>query len=127
MMKAEFEKRIGASISRADYSIVEHVYMWHPAIPNAGGKDKIASLYLLGGMDVIRDMDRRAVEVEKKYDELQDQQEETAKILEGLGKRISEINETIQQLNAEKARRTVEYNNLRVRLEEIQKTMKEMV
>lgn len=127
MMKAEFEQRIGASISRADYAIVQHVYMWHPAIPNVVGKDKIADLYLIGGMDVILDMDRRAIEVEKKYDELLDQQEETAEMLEGLGKRIAEINETIQQLNAEKVRCAVEYNNLRVRLKEIQKTMKEMV
>lgn len=30
MTKQEFEKKIGAEISQKDYSIVEHVYTWHP-------------------------------------------------------------------------------------------------
>ena len=31
MTKQEFQKRIGAEISQKDYSIVEHVYTWHPS------------------------------------------------------------------------------------------------
>lgn len=127
MMKAEFEQRIGASISRADYSIVEHVYMWHPSIPNVGGKDKIADLYLIGGMDVIRDMDRRAVELEKKYDDLCAQEKETKGIIEGLHNRIAQIDAEIEQLKSEKSRRIVEHNNLCMRVEEIQKKKKEMI
>lgn len=38
MTKQEFEKRIGAEISQKDYSIVEHVYTWHPSISEVGGQ-----------------------------------------------------------------------------------------
>lgn len=37
MTKQEFEKRIGAEISQKDYSIVEHVYTWHPSISEVEG------------------------------------------------------------------------------------------
>lgn len=126
MMKVEFEKRIGASISHEDYAIVEHVYMWHPSIPNVGGKDKIADLYLIGGMDVIRDMDRRAVELEKKYDDLCTQEKEIVGIINGLTNRIAQIDNNINDLNAEKNRRTAERLNLIARLNEIQ-MKKEMI
>lgn len=121
MMKAEFEKRINARISQEDYAIVEHVYMWHPAIPNVGGKDKISDLYLIGGMDVIRDMDRRATEREQEYDNLCSQEKETKGIIEGLNNRISQIDAEIERLKSEKSRRIVEHNNLCARVEEIQK------
>ena len=39
MTKQEFQKRIGAEISQKDYSIVEHVYTWHPYISEVEGKD----------------------------------------------------------------------------------------
>lgn len=45
MTKQEFEKRIGAEISQKDYSIVEHVYTWHPSISEVEGKEQIAKLY----------------------------------------------------------------------------------
>ena len=38
MTKQEFQKRIGAEISQKDYSIVEHVYTWHPSISEVEGK-----------------------------------------------------------------------------------------
>lgn len=37
MTKQEFQKRIGAEISQKDYSIVEHVYTWHPSISEVEG------------------------------------------------------------------------------------------
>lgn len=45
MTKQEFQKRIGAEISQKDYSIVEHVYTWHPSISEVKGKEQIAELY----------------------------------------------------------------------------------
>ena len=42
MTKQEFEKKIGAEISQKDYSIVEHVYTWHPSISEVEGKEQIA-------------------------------------------------------------------------------------
>lgn len=44
MMKQEFEARIGAEITPEQYRVVERVYMWHPSIPNVGGKDILAQL-----------------------------------------------------------------------------------
>lgn len=32
MMKDEFEKLIGKTVSDCDYSIIEKVYTWHPSI-----------------------------------------------------------------------------------------------
>ncbi|MFR8353410.1 MAG: hypothetical protein ACLVB1_12930 [Blautia obeum] len=54
MTKQEFQKRIGAEISQKDYSIVEHVYTWHPSISEVEGKEQIAELYKSFGMPIIR-------------------------------------------------------------------------
>lgn len=56
MTKQEFEKRIGTEISQKDYSIVEHVYTWHPSISEVEGKEQIAELYKSFGMPIIKNM-----------------------------------------------------------------------
>lgn len=56
MTKQEFQKRIGAEISQKDYSIVEHVYTWHPSISEVEGKEQIAELYKSFGMPIIKNM-----------------------------------------------------------------------
>lgn len=56
MMKDEFEKLIGKTVSDCDYSIIEKVYTWHPAIDEAKGKDQIATLYETVGMPLIKSM-----------------------------------------------------------------------
>ena len=56
MTKQEFQKRIGAEISQKDYSIVEHVYTWHPSISEVEGKEQIAELYKVFGMPIIKNM-----------------------------------------------------------------------
>lgn len=69
MMKHEFEKRIGKTVSESDYRIIETVYTFHPAIDNVTGKDQIAEIYKICGMRVIRDMlptAERAQEIESK-------------------------------------------------------------
>lgn len=45
MTKQEFQKRIGAEISQKDYSIVEHVYTWHPSISEVEGKEQMGWTY----------------------------------------------------------------------------------
>ena len=74
MMKVEFVEQVNAayaelgmsmsiswdSLSGADYDLIERVYMYHPAIPNVGGKQTIARLYAIGGMSVMRDMEKTA-------------------------------------------------------------------
>lgn len=94
MMREEFLKRVraipgreNAEISDADYARVEYVYMFHPAIPNVGGKDVIAHLYAYGGMLVIRDMYARA----KKADDAERKIAEIRRDIAGAEKRIAEI------------------------------------
>ena len=72
MMKNEFLERLRSipghetdEISADDYARVEYVYMFHPAIPDVGGKDTIARLYAYGGMLVIKDMYARAVKADE--------------------------------------------------------------
>ena len=38
------------------YSEVEYVYTWHPCIDEVTGKDRIAKLWDIGGIRLIRDM-----------------------------------------------------------------------
>ena len=80
MTKQEFEKRIGAEISQKDYSIVEHVYTWHPSISEVEGKEQIAELYKSFGMPIIKNMmeaanyaetlDRAMAQVQRQVEEL---------------------------------------------------------
>lgn len=56
MTKAEFVEMIGSEVSDKDYSIIEMVYTWHPAISNTDGKAQISTLYKTGGMVLINGM-----------------------------------------------------------------------
>lgn len=56
MMKCEFEELIGKSVSDLDYKSIEYVYSFHPSIDEVDGKKKIATLYSIGGMRLIKDM-----------------------------------------------------------------------
>lgn len=38
MMKQEFEKLIGKEVSEEDYSLINRVYSFHPAISETEGK-----------------------------------------------------------------------------------------
>ena len=69
MNKAEFEQRVGKSVYKSEYEIIEKVYTWHPAISNTTGKDQIADLYTNFGMSVIRGM----LPVAEKMIEIDDQ------------------------------------------------------
>ena len=56
MMKEEFEKIVGETVSNEDYNVIETVYIWHPSISEVSGKDQISSIYRQFGMPVIHDM-----------------------------------------------------------------------
>ena len=60
MMKAEFEEKIGVTITEDAYRAVELVYMYHPACDCIHAKERIAELFQIGGMALIRDMVPRA-------------------------------------------------------------------
>lgn len=65
MMKYEFEKIVGDSVSDEDYSTIEYVYTWYPNISETQGKDQIAKLYMDFGMPLIEDMVERSGTMEK--------------------------------------------------------------
>lgn len=101
MMKQEFEQRIGAEVTQEQYRMIEHVYMWHPSIPNVGGKDVIAQLWKIGGMALIEDMDDRCVALEMDYQNVCD---ELRKVIVRKGdvlQRIGELQKEIESLNTE--------------------------
>lgn len=104
MMKAEFERLAGVRVTPDEYAIVERVYTWHPSIPDAGGKLRIAQLFKLGGMDLMRDMDVRASALENSYASASASLREEQDIANDIRKRIAAIDEQVAQLNAEKAR-----------------------
>ena len=67
MNKQEFEHLINQRVSETDYSIIEYVYTFHPSIKNVDGKNQIANLYNVGGMRLIRDMEKTAKISEEIY------------------------------------------------------------
>jgi hypothetical protein len=94
MMKDEFLKRLHAipghesdEVTTDEYTCIEYVYMFHPAIPDVGGKDVIAHLYAYGGMLVIKDMYARA----EKADDAEQKIAEIRRDIAGAEKRIAEI------------------------------------
>lgn len=87
MTKQEFEKRIGAEISQKDYSIVEHVYTWHPSINEVEGKEQIAELYKSFGMPIIKNM----MEAANYAETLDRAMEQAQRQVEELGKRIIRV------------------------------------
>jgi hypothetical protein len=58
MNREEFTKAVGRNpeVGSEDWQTIQTVYNFHPAIPEVGGKEKIASLFNLGGMGLLRDM-----------------------------------------------------------------------
>ena len=82
MMKNEFEKLIGKTVSDEEYSTIEYVYTWHPAISETEGKAQIADLYKYYGMTVIEDMVERAGNMEKLEGDLRAAQSQVAIIQE---------------------------------------------
>ena len=126
MTKQEFEQRIGAQISRQDYNVVEKVYMWHPLIPNACGKDKIAELYKLGGMMLMQDMFARAQQIEQKdsdlrreYATLREKREEICVESQKLGEQITELSEKRKQLYREDEEIITRMNEIQAELQNI--------
>ncbi len=84
MMKEEFEGLIGREVSSKEYSEIEFVYTWHPAISETEGKKQIAMLYETFGMTVIRNMTETAAIMQ----DLDKERREAVRVLEQINKRI---------------------------------------
>lgn len=72
MMKEEFENILGAEVSNAEYAEIEFVYNFHPAIPEVGGKKRIAELFEVGGLGLIRAMYPCALEAEERENQMRE-------------------------------------------------------
>lgn len=117
MMKHEFEERIGAELTPEQYAIVERVYTWHPAIPNVGGKDKLAELYKLGGMPLIEDMDNRAYALEYEYNSICDRLREVVSQKSILLDRMADLQKELNAMSAEFDELTAQTEQLQMRKE----------
>lgn len=80
------EKQI-QEVPDREYSIIEKVYTFHPAISETEGKRQIAELYVNFGMALIMDMVPRAELMAKKEEELR-----AAKIA------LSKVREEIEEI-----------------------------
>lgn len=95
MMKVEFIEKVNAayaemgmsdrrvdwnSLSGDNYDLIERVYMYHPAIPDVGGKQAIARLYAVGGMSVIQDMEKRAAHEQEREEKRRSILDQIAKL-----------------------------------------------
>lgn len=75
------EKQI-PEVSDREYTIIERVYTFHPAISETEGKRQIAELYVNFGMALIMDMVPRAELMAKKEEELRAARWELKKLQE---------------------------------------------
>lgn len=117
MMQHEFEDRIGAELTPEEYKIVERVYTWHPAIPNVGGKDKLAEIYKLGGMELIEDMDIRAIHLEAEYESICDKLHENIEQKRIILDRMAELQKQLNRLSADFDELTAQTEQLQMRKE----------
>ena len=78
---AEITQKIPVVPDR-EYSIIEKVYTFHPAISETEGKRQIAELYVNFGMALIMDMVPRAELMAKKEEELRAAQIALSKVKE---------------------------------------------
>lgn len=86
MMKQEFEERLGREVSDSEYTEIEYVYTWHPAISATDGKNQIAEIFKAGGLVVIRSM-REAAEMAQDLDaELRHEMEKVRRIKQRIQK-----------------------------------------
>lgn len=90
MERIEFENKLRErgcdpekqAISNAEYTVIEKVYMFHPAISNTEGKEEIADLFAKFGMSIIKDMLPRAETMEKLEKELRAAEGEVVRLKE---------------------------------------------
>lgn len=115
MMKQEFEQRIGAEVTPEEYKIIEHVYIWHPAIPNVNAKDVLAQIWKLGGMALIEDMDCRATSREAEYLSICDKIQKTVAQKDIILNRLSELQKQINKLSADFDALNAQYEELHSR------------
>ena len=69
MTKQEFEAIAGKKVTDEQYKEIEFVYSFHPCISETDGKQQIATIFNIGGMRLIRDMNTTANQAQNLEDE----------------------------------------------------------
>ena len=93
MTKEEFETLTEQTISPEDYKIVEFVYMYHPNVSDVGGKQFIAEVYKVGGIELIKDM-RNAAQINYEFEEAV---AELQSRIRGLNNRIERLRQDAEE------------------------------
>lgn len=84
MMKQEFEALVKKEVGNTEYSIIECVYMYHPAIDS---KETIAKIFKMKeGYSIICDMYSRAAKLEEVETLIQARKAEIARLVEQANK-----------------------------------------
>lgn len=99
MMKQEFEKLIGETISDAAYALIEYVYQFHPLISATDGKNQVAMLYKTFGTSVFNMMTEEA----KIAKDLEDERRMVREALDSIDRRVQLI--STGRFEEEKCRR----------------------
>jgi len=92
MTKEEFEKEIGVKIPENVFSVIQMVYLYHPAIDyqSEQGRKDLAKIWKLPGSEyIICDMFERA----KKYKEIEDKNQKLYMEIEKMKHQIEENND----------------------------------
>ena len=76
MLKKEFETIAGVHVTPEEYKKIEFVYNWHPSISETEGKMQIATIWNIGGLRLIRDMEESAMHAKAIDDQIRDVKEE---------------------------------------------------
>jgi hypothetical protein len=81
-MYDEFLRATGYGPTNEEWEIIERVYMYHPAIDEAAGKEQIYKLFEWGGMQLIYDMNPVACKMEQISDDIAEAENNIAKFRE---------------------------------------------
>lgn len=76
MLKKEFEMIAGVHVTPEEYEKIEFIYNWHPSISETAGKMQIATIWNIGGLRLIRDMEESARHAKAIDDQIRVEKEE---------------------------------------------------
>jgi hypothetical protein len=94
MNKEEFCDRTGQKyeeIGEEDWEIIQTVYNYHPLISDVKGKDELCSLFIQGGMGLMRDMHGTAYEICLREDNIQKARVNKEKIDKDYAEKLQEL------------------------------------
>ena len=80
MLRREFETIAGVQVTPEEYKKIEFVYNWHPSISETEVKMQIATIWNIGGLRLIQDMEESARHAKAIGDQIRDAKDELASL-----------------------------------------------